>query len=125
MTLKRTIPFLLISVIVLLMMVSCDTVGAYKIPGPRIGNGPPAHAPAHGYRRKHVAGLELVFDSSLGLYVVVGNPDLYYCDGYFYRLRGTIWEISLYPDRGWQGAHGKPIPKGLQNKGNKGKAKHK
>lgn len=117
---KRTFSFILISAILLLMTASCSTVGAYKIPGPRVGHGPPAHAPAHGYRRKQVAGFELVFDSSLGLYVVVGNPDLYYCDGYFYRLRGTVWEISQHPDNGWNHISGKSIPRGLQAK-NRGK----
>jgi len=58
----------------------------YKVPGIGIGHGPPAHAQAHGYRHKQVAGFELVFDSNLGLYVVVGHHDYYYCVSYFYRL---------------------------------------
>ena len=117
MTFKRTVSFMLISAILLLMIVSCSTVGAYKIPGPRIGHGPPAHAKAHGYRRKQVAGLELVFDSSLGLYVVVGHPDHYYDDGYFYRLRGSAWERSQQPDKDWICVSAKSIPRGLQAKG--------
>jgi hypothetical protein len=39
-----------------LMLASCSSV--------RRGNGPPSHAPAHGYRHKNRAkGVELVYDS--------------------------------------------------------------
>ena len=39
-----------------LMLASCSSVGR--------GNGPPPHAPAHGYHQKHRAkGVELVYDS--------------------------------------------------------------
>lgn len=39
-----------------LMLASCSSV--------RRGNGPPSHAPAHGYRNKHRAkSVELVYDS--------------------------------------------------------------
>jgi len=119
---KRTASFLLILVMLLLMMVSCSTVDVYHIPGPGIGHGPPVHARAHGNRRKQVAGLELVFDSGLGLYVVVGHPDHYYYDGYFYRLRGSVWEISQHPDKGWNFVSEHSIPIGLKAKN---KVKHK
>jgi hypothetical protein len=117
MTFKRTVSFLLLAVVLLIITVSCSTVGVYQKPGPGIGHGPPAHARAHGYRRKQVAGMELVFDSSLGLYVVVGYPDHYYFDGYFYRHRNSVWEITQHPDGGWNRVSDKSIPKGLQKKG--------
>ena len=41
---------------------------------------------------------DLVFDSACGLYVVVGLTDCYYDDGYFYRLRAGVWEISVRAD---------------------------
>ena len=97
-------------------------------------NGPPAHAPAHGYRRKHIDGVELVFDSSMGLYVVVGHSDHYYHDGYFYRLSGGLWEISLKLDGGWKFASENSLPPGLKIKAKandnnnvrgRGKDKHK
>ena len=114
---KRTASFLSTSVIFLLMTISCSTVDVYQIQGSGIGHGPPAHARAHGYRRKQVAGLELVFDSSLGLFVVVGHPDHYYCDGYFYRLSDSMWERSQQPDRGWTCVSDNSIPMGLKAKG--------
>jgi len=97
---------------------------ANHTPARKIGHGPPAHARAHGYRRKQVAGMELVYDSGLGVYIVVGLPNHYYHDGYFYRLSGTLWEVSLQPSSGWASVSGKSLPPGLQAKA-KGKGKHK
>jgi len=48
--------------------------------------GPPRTA-AHGYVMVH-SGVELVFDSGLGLYVVTGYPNYYYYGGYYYRVYG-------------------------------------
>jgi hypothetical protein len=123
------------SALILLMTASCSRHSVYS--GPVITkSGPPAHAPAHGYRRKHVHGMELVFDSDLGLYVVVGLSDHYYHDGYFFRLRSGIWEMCPKPDGHWKVASDNSLPIGLKvkakantnvrGKGNgKGKGKHK
>jgi hypothetical protein len=85
-----------------------------------------------------VAGVELVFDSGRGVYVVVGLSNHYYHDGYFYRLRSGLWEMSLKSDGGWKAVSQKSLPLGLQvnvngngngrgnGRGNgKGKVKHK
>jgi hypothetical protein len=69
-----------------------------------------------------VAGVELVYHSGYGVYVVVGLPNHYYHDGYFYRLSGTLWEVSLKPDGGWASLSGRSLPPGLQAKA-KGSAK--
>ena len=132
---KTITSIVVISAIILLMTTSCSRHSVYS--GPVITkSGPPAHAPAHGYRRKHVHGMELVFDSDLGVYVVVGLSDHYYHDGYFFRLRAGIWERCPKPDGHWKVASDKSLPIGLQvkvkadtnirGKGNsKGKGKHK
>jgi hypothetical protein len=81
-----------------LMLVSCSTVGIRRRSRVRIGrgNGPPPHAPAHGHRHKHAAnGLDLVYDSGCGVYVVVDLPNHYYHEGHFFRIRGAQWEVSL------------------------------
>lgn len=120
MTFKRITLFAAMSACMLLLMASCSEwsvrTGPVIRPGP--GNGPPAHAKAHGYRNKQVAGVELVFDSRLGVYVVVGHTDCYYHDGYFYRQRGGLWEMSLKPDSGWASVSIKSLPAGLQAKSN-------
>lgn len=136
---KTITSIVVISAVILLMTASCSRHSVYQ--GPVITkSGPPAHAPAHGYRRKHVDGMELVFDSSLGVYVVVGLSDHYYHDGYFFRLRGGIWEMSSKANGHWKVASNNSLPIGLQAKakvnsnsrgkgkdnGNgKGKGKHK
>jgi len=72
--------------------------------------------------------MELVYDSGRGVYLVVGHSDHYYHDGYFYRLRGSLWEMSLKPNSGWKIVSGKSLPMGLQvkvkaNSNSKGKGK--
>ena len=130
---KTITSIVVISAIILLMTASCSRHRVYHEPT-ITKSGPPAHAPAHGYRRKHVAGMELVYDSGRGVYVVVGLSDYYYHDGYFFRLRGDIWETCPKPDGHWKVVSGKSLPMGLQvkvngngnGKGNgKGKVKHK
>jgi hypothetical protein len=111
------------------MLASCSSVGVYHRSRKKIsiGHGPPPHAPAHGYRHKHKAkGVDLVYDSGHGVYVVVGFPDHYYCDGRFFRIRGAQWEMSLNTTHGWKPVYKDSIPVGLRIKGkNKGKWKKK
>ena len=81
--------------------------------------GPPPHAPAHGYRHKHHAhgqDVELVFDSAVGLYVVVGWPEHYWHDGHYYRHVDGAWQVSVQLDDGWSSASGKRLPPGLAKK---------
>lgn len=100
----------------LLLLALCDTAAA-KPPGrgPAFRAGPPAHAPAHGVRRKRIGGFELTFDVGLGVYVAVGVTDVYYHEGYFYRVRGGVWEISLRGDV-WGPVVIEKLPPGLQIK---------
>lgn len=81
--------------------------------------GPPPHAPAHGYRHKHSHGgrnLELVFDSDLGIYVVVGVPDRYYWDGYYLRFDGDQWYGSVDLDHGWEPRSSDSLPSDTKKK---------
>ena len=110
-----------------LMLASCSRVRVCGTSREKIGrgNGPPPHAPAHGHRYKHrVKGVELVYDSGRGVYVVVGLPNHYYFDGHFFRVRGNRWEISLNTDSGWEPVYEDSIPPGLRKKG-KAKGKWK
>jgi hypothetical protein len=136
MSFKKTTFFAVTCAFIVLMTASCSRYTAHHTPTVSTGNGPPAHAPAHGYRRKHMSGVELVFDSSIGVYVVVGHPGHYYDKGYFYRLEGGLWEMSLSLDGHWKIASEKSLPAGLRvnvkandngrgNNRGKGKDKHK
>jgi hypothetical protein len=108
--------FAVLCLAVLFLLALCDTTAA-KPParGLLIRSGPPAHAPANGYRRKQVCGFELIFDVGVGMYVAVGMTDVYYHEGHFYRCRGGVWEISL---RGtiWEVTVIDKLPPGLQVK---------
>jgi hypothetical protein len=92
---------------------------------PDRGHGPPPHAPAHGYRRKHhdahhAGDLELVFDSGLGVYVVIGFPSHYWLDGTYYRERAGSFEIAASIDGPWSTSR-TALPPGLAGKA-KGKS---
>lgn len=75
--------------------------------------GPPPHAPAHGYRHKHGHGVDLIFDSSLEVYVVAGTSKRYWWAGNFYRKRGNQWQLSANLDGPWNGVNKNKVPHGL------------
>ncbi len=79
-------------------------------------SGPPSHAPAHGYRHKHQTGVEIVFDSHLGVYIVAGTTDIYFHDGWFLRIRSGIWEVSASLDGQWKARSSDWVPPGLRSK---------
>lgn len=86
------------------------------------GSGPPPHAPAHGYRHKQRHGdaeVDLMFDSGLGVYVVVGIPNRYYWDGVYLRLDDGQWYASAKLDGGWAPTRTSNLPPGLQKKTHK------
>lgn len=66
--------------------------------------GPPPWAPAHGYRHKQ-PGPELVFDPQIGVYVVVGFPDVYFYDDHYFRVVSSRWERC----RDWEKARWKTV----------------
>jgi len=83
------------------------------------GGGPPPHAPAHGYRHKqphHGQSLELVFDSDIGAYLVVGLPNHYYWNGYYLRIDGNQWYASVDLDGGWERRSDDALPSGMKRK---------
>ncbi len=79
-------------------------------------SGPPSHAPAHGYRHKHQTGAEFQFDSHLGVYIVEGNTDIYFHDGWFVRIRSGIWQVSAALGGPWEPRSAEWVPPGLRSK---------
>ena len=55
---------------------------------------PPPHAPAHGYRHHHPQGVDLVFDSGIGAYIVLGFDDLFFFDGVYMRFYDNRWHTA-------------------------------
>ena len=83
--------------------------------------GPPPHAPAHGYRHRYRRGLDLVFDSGLDVYLVVGARRTFFYDGRFYRFRRGEWEASRDYDGSWRESSGRRLPRALRKKAGKWK----
>jgi hypothetical protein len=85
----------------------------------RHGHGPPPYAPAHGHRWKHRDGdrdVELVFDSDLGVYVVIDVPNRYYWDGYYLRIEDGDWYASTRLEGRWEPRSSASLPPGLRKK---------
>ena len=81
--------------------------------------GPPPHAPAHGYRHKHKTPdgtINLIFDSGLGVYVVVGWPDHYWHRDHYLRYVEGSWMTSRQIDGGWVTCGSGSVPSGLVQK---------
>lgn len=76
--------------------------------------GPPPWAPAHGYRRKHAHGTELVYDARLGVYLVVGLKDHFFHDGHYYRRTAASWEVSGDVGGPWVVVGTSRLPAGLR-----------
>jgi hypothetical protein len=122
----------------LALSVSLPVVGCvyqarpHPAPAPQVvvvheGGGPPPHAPAHGYRRKQKDAhgeLELSFDAGLGVYVVVGFPNLYFYGDHYFRLADAGWQISVRHDSGFVAAAERDVPPGLRAKGKRAKKGH-
>jgi hypothetical protein len=84
-------------------------------------HGPPPHAPAHGYRHKHQSGTELVFDSGLGAYAVVGVSGVYFQSNLYMRLLEGRWEVSGNFNGPWRKAKSREIPSKLKTAKGQGK----
>ena len=114
--------------------VACTSSGSVRTaetgPSKSRGHGPPPHAPAHGYRAKTHDGLELVYQSDIGVYVVVGRSDYYFHDGVIYHKDSIGWIAGKSVDGPWTSVKEAQIPPGLRSdhpgKGHgQGKAKAK
>jgi hypothetical protein len=99
----------------MLVLISCESLTVRSTSGKKQGHGPPPHAPAHGRRYKQ-QGVELVYDSGRGVYVVVGLPNHYYSEGNYYRLRDTRWQVGVHIDGPWQPVSEESLPPGLRAK---------
>ena len=83
--------------------------------------GPPPHAPAHGYRHKH-GDSELIFDTKLGVYIVLGH-DHHYFDGSHYFRWVDGWQVSKNLRGSWTTISTGDVPPGLLKKKARGNGK--
>lgn len=107
---------LLLAVLLLPLLASgCVHHHYHDEPGYSRG-GPPPHAPAHGYRHKQDR-YDLVFDSGLGVYVVLGKPDYYFWDNRYFRYHDGYWQFSADLDGRWYRDDGYAPRKLYQSRG--------
>ena len=110
------------SLLFMLSLPACQTFNLHSHPAKIKKTGPPAHAPAHGYRRKH-QGADLKFDTGLGVYLVLGKTGVYFSDNKFLKKVSSGWAVSVSPNGPWKVKSGVHIPAGLvkKHKGKHGK----
>lgn len=87
---------------------------------PTYDSGPPPHAPAHGYRYRHPDGVVLVYDSSIAMYLVLGQPYHYYSGGHFYWYDRDVWQVGDRSRGPWRRAPDRGGPPGQAKKGRGG-----
>jgi hypothetical protein len=78
--------------------------------------GPPPHAPAHGYRHKHrthAGTVELVFDTGLDAYIVIGREHHFLRGDRWYRWSDGGWMVSASLDGHWVAIRADRIPRSL------------
>ncbi len=115
----RTQLVLLCSLAIAAGALGCAAAKAPEIaiqPTPAPRPGPPAHAPAHGYRRKHMSGVTLRFDAEIGVYIVLGYTNRYFHDGSFLRVSERAWEASATVAGPWRTYTEAWVPSGLRSK---------
>ncbi len=107
-------------------------VSAFAVQSCTAGYYGPPSAAEHGSVVVH-SGVELVFDSELGLYIVTGYPNYYYYNGYYYRAySGTRYARCKTIHGSWATISHSNLPPGLAKKYNvqpakkqgKGHSKH-
>ena len=74
-------------------------------------NGPPPHAPAHGYRHKHQDGVELEYDSRIDAYLVIEFPGTYFYNGLYGRFSPEeYWMVAENLNGPWRVSKEGEIP---------------
>lgn len=112
------------SLLVALLLAACvDSASVrYGDSGSHYKKGPPPHAPAHGYRHKY-HNHDMIYDSGVDVYVVVGWQDHYFDNGFYFRYRDGRWQISATLSSDWKDANERDVPKKLfKSKGKKSKS---
>ncbi len=78
----------------------------------RVSTGVP-DAPVDGHRQKHQDGPDLVYDSRLGVYVVLGHPNHFHDGHRYFRSRDGRWQRSTHLHGKWVTISIREVPRGL------------
>jgi hypothetical protein len=77
-------------------------------------SGLPPYAPAHGYLH-HYHNHDIIYDSGIRAYIIVGMPDYYYDNCFYFRYSNIGWQISGSLNDGWKVTDERRVPKKLWN----------
>lgn len=110
---KQTIKFVVLLSVSLMLYGCVEQAGVRYGSAPAYREGPPPHAPAHGYRYKY-RNHDLRYDSKLGAYVVIGWQDYFYQDGLYFHYLDGRWLFSARLDsKDWRDARYNQVPPNL------------
>ena len=70
-------------------------------------------APAHGSRHPDRGSPDMIYDSRLGLYVVLGYPDHFHDGKRYYRRLDGRWQRSTQLQEGWAEVRLGEVPRAL------------
>jgi len=76
-------------------------------------NSPPSHAPAHGYRQHH-DDVDMIFDSGIGAYIVLGFDNLFFFNSNYMRFYDGYWHYSARHNGRWHRANDRHVPHKLR-----------
>ncbi len=82
---------------------------------------PPPRAPRHGHRHSHQHGVDLIFDSGIGAYIVLGFDDLFFFDNHYMRFYDGYWHSADRHDGRWLRANDRRVPHKLRKARNRNK----
>jgi len=119
------IKLLFLSLIILFLVGCVDSASVRyndSSPDRYYRNGPPPHAPAHGYRSKY-RDHDMIYDSGIGAYIIVGMPDYYFDNNFYFRFRDGHWQISASLGDRWRDTNRYSVPRKLYQSKYK-KSKH-
>ena len=74
---------------------------------------PTPSAPAHGHRHTERGSPDMIYDSRLGLYVVLGYPDHFHDGKRYYRRLDGRWQHSAELHQGWSEVRLGEVPQAL------------
>ena len=113
MKMLKTLLITLFMITTTMFLSACNVINVHEHGYER--NGPPPHAPAHGYRHKH-RGHTLEYDHELGVYIVIGWVGHYFIDGIYYKKTDRGWYSSHDIDRSWNEYRKDVLPGKLHKK---------
>jgi hypothetical protein len=75
---------------------------------------PPPHAPAHGHRLHYQNDIDMIFDSGIGAYIVLGFDNLFFFNNHYMRYYDGYWHYSDRHNGKWLRADDRHIPYSLR-----------